>query len=160
MVPFYWLGMDGMTLLLMLIVMLTFFSSWTILPAIFLAWQHFEQGIVAFAFLLGTLVLAAIFSYDNNALQHLKIVTRIIFGLLIGKTFMVLWFHIAHIELAGGRYMWLKTQANEFINQWEAGWPYILFSLFGVGWVLILKNIKKVGRWLLALCLSSSSFWS
>lgn len=143
MVPFYWLGMDGMTLLLMLIVMLTFFSSWTILPAIFLAWQHFEQGIVAFTLLSGTLAVAAIVSHDKNALQHLKIVIRVIIGLLIGKALMLLWFHVAHIELAGGRYIWLQTQANEYIDQWKAGWPYILFSLLGVGWVLVLKSIKK-----------------
>ena len=53
--PAYWIGMDGLTLLLCLLIMLTLQTRWGLLFAALLSWQHFEQGMVGFLLLGGTL---------------------------------------------------------------------------------------------------------
>lgn len=149
-VPFYWIGMDGMTLLIMLLVMIYYRSRWSILFAILLGTQHFEQGIASFLLLLGSLFIYNIFSKEEYKWETLKKTVYIILGIILGKILLFSYFNIMGIEILGNRATYLENHLDMFVNQWFSGWQYIFFSLFGLGWILVLKNIKIMYPLLLA----------
>jgi hypothetical protein len=134
--------MDGMTLLLMLLVMINYKSKWGIIFAILLGTQHFEQGFASFLLLIGSMVIFNIFSKCNIDWKNIKNSIYIIFGIILGKVILYVWFNIADIELLGNRLTYLEKHLNRSVNQWFEGWLYILFSLFGVGWITVLKQIR------------------
>jgi hypothetical protein len=143
MVPFYWIGMDGMTLLLMLMIMINFSSKWAIIPAILLAWQHFEQGSVAVMILLGTLIISMIITHDKSKFVAMKRLGYIIGGLILGKVLILLLFSFLHISMSADRLTNMISDVSIYIDQWKVSWPYILYSIFGVGWLLIFTKLKK-----------------
>jgi hypothetical protein len=143
MVPLYWIGMDGMTLLLMLIIMINFSSKWVIIPAMLLALQHFEQGFMSFLILFGTVIISIIFSYDRIKFEAFKKIFYVICGVIFGKMLLMLIFFILHINMSGDRITYMKSNASLYVEQWKLFWPYILFSLIGICWVLIFLKIKK-----------------
>ena len=149
-VPFYWIGMDGMTLLLMLLIMIYCQSRWGIVFPILLGMQHFEQGIVGFLLLLGSLFIYNFISRQDKKWMHFKKILYIILGVIVGKLILLSCFYILGIEILGNRATYLVNHLKIFSNQWLASWPYILFSLFGLGWLLILKNLRKTYPLLLA----------
>jgi hypothetical protein len=142
MVPFYWIGMDGMTLLLMLLAMIYYHSRWGVTFAVLLGTQHFEQGLVSFLLLLGTLTIYKILSKNDISWHDAKKSTYLIMGVILGKLILFAWFNIAGIDVLGTRSSYLENNLSRLVNQWLVSWPYILFSLFGIGWILILKHIK------------------
>lgn len=140
MVPFYWVGMDGMTLLLMLLIMINLKTRWSILFSIFLGIQHFEQGIASFLLLAAAIVMHSLFKKKSIPIKEFIV---IIISILLGKAILSLWFYTADIELLGNRSAYAKKHFPIFSAQWLGSWPYILYSLFGVGWLLVLSEIKK-----------------
>lgn len=151
MIPFYWIGMDGMTCLLMLLTMMSFTSRWGLFWAVMLGMQHFEQGIVGFALLAGTLVAAYIHRRDEEILKHLWRAGLIGGGVIVGKIMLSIWFAINVIELSDGRASYLETHFDLFASTWVKHWPLILWSLLGVGWLLILKHVTTIWPFLLAV---------
>lgn len=151
MIPFYWIGMDGMTCLLMLLTMMSFTSRWGLFWAVLLGMQHFEQGIAGFALLAGTLVAAYIHRRDEEILRHLWRAGLIGGGVIVGKIILSIWFAINVIELSGDRVSYLETYFGLYTSMWLKHWPLILWSLLGVGWVLILRHVTTIWPFLLAV---------
>lgn len=143
MIPLYWVGMDGMTLLLMLIIMIYFESKWAYLISIFLAWQHFEQGILSLTLLATSMFLYWGVHRETVVLLHFKKILFLILFLLIGKFFLVLWFYYMDISLVGGRTNYFENNIMQFLAEWKNNWLLILYSLLGVGWIIVFKYFKE-----------------
>ncbi|MDD3343431.1 MAG: hypothetical protein PHR87_07650 [Sulfurospirillaceae bacterium] len=150
-IPFYWIGMDGMTLLLILLVFITRTQKVMILFALSLGLQHFEQGFVAFALLLGTLIVYLFVSREKTVWPSIKNCFLILMWILVGKCLLVLWFWIANIELGGNRNSYMQTYGKLYFQMWLLSWPVILWSLLGTGWLLCIRYIKKIWPLFLAV---------
>ncbi len=150
MVVFYWIGMDGMTLLLMLLVMINFKSKWSYTFALLLGTQHFEQGMAGFLLLSGALFIENIFTKNLKCWDTFKQSVYILIGIIIGKLVLVGWFGMAEIEVLGSRSSYMEKYIYLYLDQWLNSWPFIFYSLFGVGWLLIIKEIKTVYPLLIA----------
>lgn len=142
MLPFYWMGMDGMVLLLMVLAMINKNSKWGFIFAIFLGLQHFSQGLIGFSLLIFTLIIHS-FAHKKNY-KEIKHYIFIVLGVLLGKALLTAWFYAVGVEILGSRLVHLNTFLPIFSQQWVRSWPYILYSLFGVGWILIIFKIKQV----------------
>lgn len=144
MIPFYWIGMDGMTMLLMLLVMINLYNPIVFLPATLLGIQHFEQGFLAFSIFGGSIVLNYLFTKDKKYISIFKRLAIIILSILIGKLFLILWFSFMDVGLSGDRNSYLKNNLKSFLFMWKSSWYFIAWSLLGVGWILVLSNAKKL----------------
>ncbi|HYK94611.1 MAG TPA: hypothetical protein VE011_01935 [Candidatus Dormibacteraeota bacterium] len=144
MLPFYWIGMDGMTLLLMLLVMITLQSRWVVLPALLLGLQHADQGMLAFAVLAGTLVLSLIVKRDRETLKPLTQTLLALAGVVAGMLILDVWFAVGNVGIAGDRSTYLQTYYQVFLGSWGQSWPVIAWSLFGIAWVLVLREARTL----------------
>ncbi len=151
MVPFYWIGMDGMVLLLMLLVMITLRSHWSIFFAFLLGIQHFEQGVVAFILLLGTFLYTYVFEGKRQYAVDIRKTVYILIALITGKLLLLVWFSYFHITLLDTRSTYLEENFSYVLHLWIDSWPFILYSLFGAGWVLIIKEYKILYPFLLSV---------
>ncbi len=142
MIPFYWVGMDGMTLLLMLLIMINFKSAWSIVYSALLGIQHFEQGIIALLLLSGTFFFSYIFNKKTLSVNPIKNSIYALTGILFGKLILIGWFYYNDIILLDTRSSYLESHIGFCFKLWIDSWPFILYSLFGVGWLLILKEYK------------------
>jgi hypothetical protein len=143
MIPFYWIGMDGMTLLLMLLIMVFFESKWGYLISFLLAWQHFEQGLVSLLLLGGSVFIYWLFNREELIWSHFKQVLLLIIFLLLGKLFLISWFYFMDISLVGGRTDYFENNIMQFLSEWKRNWLFILYSLIGVGWLIVVKFYKE-----------------
>lgn len=144
MIPFYWIGMDGMTLLLMLLVMITYKRLWVVLPAFFLGLQHFEQGFVAIAILMGSVVLHYIVRREQESLDLLKRLSLILLFIVIGKVLLTFWFSVMDVGLSGNRSSYMQNHVAMYLSMWKSSWYTILWSLLGIGWIFAIYFAKKL----------------
>jgi len=151
MIPFYWVGMDGMTLLLMLLIMLSLNRPIVILPAILLGLQHFEQGFSAFLLLSGSLTLSYLISKDKQHLSLLKRLAIITLSILAGKLLLSFWFYFMNVGLSGDRNSYLQNNLELFLSMFKSSSFTILYSLLGVGWIVVATNAKKLWPFLVAV---------
>ncbi|NMB64652.1 MAG: hypothetical protein GYA16_07260 [Spirochaetes bacterium] len=153
MIPFYWFGLDGMTLLLMLLMMILLEKRvFLIVLSLFLSWQHFEQGFVGFGALWGSLILVYIMTRDRDFLNYIINLTIVLGVLLLGKAVLAFYFKIADVGIQGDRFTWLKHHLELMINQFKVSWHYILWSLFGVGWFFLVSNLRKLLPLMISIC--------
>lgn len=145
-IPFYWIGMDGMTLLLILAALIALQSSvWMILSAFFmllLSFQHFELAIVGFSLLIFTLFLPLAWK-DKSHIGYLYKALWAVVWLVMGKVIMTVVFHVLGIEILGDRLIFMQKYLLEFLRQWKASWPWALYAIFGMGWFLILSHFRN-----------------
>ena len=144
MVPFYWIGMDGLTLLLALAVTLALGTRWSWLLALLLSWQHFEQAVVAFLILAITLGAA-------RRTGEVRRVAVVLVALLIGKAALIVYFHVVGVDLAGGRIDVVRQLLPEFLAEWRGSWPIVLWSLCGAGWIALLVTVRQTWPALVAV---------
>lgn len=106
---------------------------------------------MAFCILLATFLTHALCSkHDLRSLSPIRSNVYVIVGLILGKALLHGWFYICGIELTGGRISYLKNHFINLVPQWKAGWPYILWSLIGIWWFLIIGKIRRLWPVLLA----------
>lgn len=153
-VPFYWIGMDGMTLLLLLIMMININHAKPLfITAALLGMQHFEQGFLAFGFLIGSLILAIIFSPYSKAI-HIKVIIQAgigIAGLILGKVILMGYFYSAGIVFTIDRLAYTQNSLPVFMDQWSKSWPYILYSSLAIGWIIILSRIRLLWPFIITM---------
>ncbi len=147
MIPFYWVGMDGMTLLLMLFVLMFLGKRAAFIFAFLLGLQHFEQGIVGFGMLLGTSVIQGSIRRDKKTIASIIQIASIALAIILGKLCLSLWFSINDVGLLGNRTSYFEIHQELFFNIWKSYFPWILWSFLGVGWIVFWAYIKKL--WLL-----------
>lgn len=138
----YWIGMDALTLLLMLqILVFRKNRALSFIFAVLLGMQHFEQGAVA----VGILAIFEFINrsdsedrYSRKAFFHL----RLILGLGIGKALLGGIFELNGMNLNSGRlYLYLNSfagLAELFVNNIQI----IVWSTLGVGWLLLIVIYK------------------
>lgn len=142
-IPFYWVGMDGMTLLLMAAVMISF--KWTYWPLFFgylLGLQHFEQGVLAFSLLGGSILLYFLVHKNKNIVGDIWRVLALGVTIALGKITLFIFFDVAGVELKGDRYSYLIDNIQLFYTMWENSWPYIIWSLLSCSWFIIFKRAR------------------
>lgn len=144
-VPFYWIGMDGMTLLLMLIIMINLNQSKALfITAALLGVQHFEQGFIGLGFFICSLTLAILFSSYNKT-THVRVIVQAgigLAGLIFGKIILMGYFYSAGIVFTIDRLAYTQNSLPVFMDQWNKSWPYILYSSLATGWIIILSRIR------------------
>jgi hypothetical protein len=134
--PFYWVGVDGATLLLLLVTTLALHSRLAPLCALLLSWQHFEQGFVAF------LLLGVTFVATRNTGSLLR-TALVLVVLLAGKLAMVAYFHFVGVQLAVDRVTFVRDMIHESLRQWRLNWPVMMWSVLGAGWIFVLVTVRR-----------------
>ncbi|MFA5454654.1 MAG: hypothetical protein WC272_04965 [Sulfurimonas sp.] len=143
MIPFYWVGMDGMTLLLSLLILISRDKiPLALIFAFMLGLQHFEQGFIAFSTLLATLLIHYLFSKDKTSLVFMKKVFFILASIAVAKVLLMLFFYFANVGLSGDRGSYLKTNLYLYFEMFQKWWFVTLWTLFATGWLLISQNLK------------------
>ena len=69
--------------------------------------------------------------------------TELILTIILSKAFLILFFYIIDMQLSGDRLTYLQNHGDKHLTQWIGSLGYTLFSLFGVGWFLILHKIRS-----------------
>lgn len=155
MIPFYWIGMDGMTLLLILLVLININRvKIALLFSFMLGLQHFEQAFIGFAVLLGTLLTHYAVSRHKSSLDILKTVTFILLSIVSAKLMLMLFFHYMDVGLSGDRNSYLKNNIYLYFRMWKNSWPIILWTLFATGWLFVVLNLKKLWPLLVAVLIT------
>ena len=109
---------------------------------IFLGLQHFEQGFVGFCVLLGTFIIAYILYKDKTYIEFIKKTILAIFFVVLAKLILSLFFSVMNVGINGDRWSYFKNHYQIWVNAWLKWWYLILYSFFGVAWVVILKNFN------------------
>ncbi len=143
-VPVYWVGLDGGTLLLMLGVMLTLNGPWSWVFALLLSWQHPEHGLVGFSVLALTLLCAG----HRVTFRRVLMVVGV---LVAGQAALAAYFALVGVRVSQGRIAYAWQHFAEFVGMWRFSWPAILWSLCGTGWLLLLTQWRRVWPVFLAI---------
>ncbi len=141
---YYWVGMDGLTLLLMLLIL----SFHRLSVAAFclgtaLGMQHFEQGFFAFAGVLAAFIAAG---------GGLPIGFSLIWGLMVligvvaGKCVLVALFHFFHVTVNAGRTYWLMGHLDSLLKQFIFHVHVVFWSVLGLGWVILVSYAERGKR--------------
>jgi hypothetical protein len=150
---YFWVGMDSVTLFLMLLLFVVRRHLWLVLPiGVLLGMQHFEQGTVA----LGALVLALLLSFvlKTGTEYSIRWAIASLVGVVVGKIVLLLIFsHYAIYVNSGRAYLlqWYRMYVGFFYYHFQ----YVLWSVFGAGWIAIAKYAergKSAVPFLVALC--------
>jgi len=149
--PFYWMGMNGMVLLLLLLSMLYYNSFLFYLFSFLLGFQSSSIGINAFIIFGISLLIYKIFnnrfnygniSYFKNS-DILKAFLGV-FSVFVCKIVLLFIFHKLDIHRAGTAFTWIEVYWKYFIKQWLLNWNTILYSIYGIMWIAILNRIKMI----------------
>ena len=155
---YFWISMDGLTLLLMMVAMGFPERRWvTILAGICLGMQHFEQGAVA--------VAALCLANGLNPYFALKSVYRFSFSLrwllsiALGKLVLFAIFYHYNIHLNSGRWYYFTQHTTYFPKLCFFHGYEVLWSVLGLGWLIALKYIdgtKHTWPFFMGLVLTAS----
>jgi len=135
---YHWVGYDSVTLFLMIVALykpgaigIAGISGWL------LGMQHFEQGSIAAAALL----LATLLSKWRNTATTYSILhcVALLAGVALGKLTLTAIFYKFSIHMQTGRMDWLEANLPRLFKESIAGTQYIVWSIFGVGWLAAIK---------------------
>jgi len=152
---YFWVSTDSITLFLMLLALAMPTNLVAVLLIGFcLGMQHFEQaffgaGGVLFALLLSKYCNKDRYDYSINWAFVLLI------GVIFGKIFLVCLFEYYDVTVNSGRSYWLKEHFSMLFYQFFFHFHYIIWSIFGIGWIVALKYIdqgKKAIPFFASLC--------
>ncbi|MGQ0679928.1 MAG: hypothetical protein ACT4OM_09810 [Actinomycetota bacterium] len=137
---FFWVGMDGLTLLLMMAIFA--FPGRRLLAltgGILLGLQHFPQAAVALGLLLVALFL------DRRRRGQLKVTLSwcvvALAGVVIGKLGLVLLFRSTGLEVATDRAYWVGELFPVLIDQFWKNFQLMIWSVLGLGWLVLVKSL-------------------
>lgn len=134
-VPVYWIGQDGLTMLLMLLIVMNLETRWAVLFALLLSWQHWEQGLLGFTLLAVTLLF--------RDAEKFRRVVSVVTALLIGRLALKVYLFTVGVTVQVNRTGYAAAHLREFFDLWLAGWPAIPWSVEGLGWVLLLLTARQ-----------------
>ncbi|GAB6078849.1 hypothetical protein [Hydrogenobaculum acidophilum] len=149
-IPFYWTGMNGAVLLLLLLSMIFYDSYMFYIFAFLLSFQSSSIGINSF-FIFGISLIfykqfADKFGYKLDYFKTTHIIRPFIaiFIILVGKFLLLFIFSNIGIHRTANAFTWIKVYWKEFVIQWFLGWNAIVYSIYGILWVGILNRIKMI----------------
>jgi hypothetical protein len=95
--------------------------------------NHFEQGLFI------VLGLAWVISFSEEENSRLRFFPALI-GLFVAKAALMVYFELMHFDITWGRYAFTRSVGVKRMAEFHLrGWMPILYSTFGVGWLLVLK---------------------
>lgn len=151
---YLWVGMDSVTLFLMMLILVAKDYLWLVLPVgILLGMQHFEQGSVAFAALTFALVLSLVMKLNTR--YSFRWAATALLGVVLGKIALVLLFRHYEIYVNSGRTYALEQVFRVYLDYFYYHFQYILWSGLGVGWIVVAKFTERgkvATPFLVALC--------
>jgi hypothetical protein len=140
--PYFWVSMDSVTLFLM-VCALAVRKLWPLifLIGIALGMQHFEQSFCAVAALTAALVLG---NYFKSSIEYsMKWALFLMGGIVCGKLLLFALFMHWHVEVNSGRLFWLVENFRELVGEFYYHFQYAIYSVFGVGWLFVLKCAEQ-----------------
>jgi hypothetical protein len=161
MTSFYWVGYDGLTLLLMLLALLAiklknlYFSMLaSILTGILMGLQHFEQAFVGFGFLLLYIIFLMTPSDSFSAEKRKELFARtsfVLIGIMGGKILLSAIIASHEIPLNSGRLSWVLVGGKLQLRQLFLRFQSIVYSFLGVFWLPAIAGFivsRKKSFWL------------
>jgi hypothetical protein len=140
---YFWVGMDSVTLALMLLVIvLRRFPSAALLGGVLLGMQHAEQGLFAF----GAVFLATLLSRMVGKPRvdgRLPWAVASLLGVALGKLILVIIFHHYEIAINSGRPYYLRHYAQVCAELFYYHFQYVLWSMLGVIWIVVSKVVER-----------------
>ena len=139
---YFWIGMDSITLALMMWILCSRkYLLLSFLFAVALGMQHAEQGTVAFAALLGALILSTLMKFRPEMTKSWAAVSLV--GVLTGKLLLILIFHHYGIQVNSGRPYYLHKFGEIYAILFYYHFQYVLWSILGVGWIAVAKYAER-----------------
>ena len=135
---FYWVGMDSLTLLLMILPFL--FPRkvlFAVLMGILLGMQHFEQGVFAYSGLFFAVLLSEKLGYRVKYSSRFCI--ALLIGVIGGKFLLYSLFHFYSIDIRLDRRAWFLENLPRLIQQFGFHFQIVLWSTLGLGWLVALR---------------------
>lgn len=152
----FWVGVDALTLCLMLLALAFPARRFiTLLAGVALGMQHFEQGFCAAAALTLALWLSQRRGEADTLPCRLPFALLFLGSIVLGKLALLLLFHWHGITVSAGRLYWLRTHLPELLSLFWMHSQAILWSVLGLGWLLLLGSPDRGGvsrPFLLGLC--------
>jgi hypothetical protein len=140
--PYFWVSMDSVTLFFM-VCALAIRRFW---PLIFLigfalGMEHFEQSFCALAILGVALILNRYCKWEVPYSITWCLVS--LAGVVAGKLLLVELFRHWHVEVNSGRLFWFKEHFKVMLAAFLYHFEYVIYSVFGVGWLFVLKAAEQ-----------------
>lgn len=135
-VSVYGVGPDGLTLLLLTIALIGARHWWIVLGAgVLLGMQHAEQAVVAAA-----AVIIADAIDRRQGLVDSPITWRfgalLVAGTAVGRLLLAGVFAWSGVGSPSGRQEWIADYAAVLAERAYLGWPWLIWSVLGLGWLL------------------------
>ncbi len=139
---FYWVGMDSLTLLLLMIAScLRHVPAAAPVVGILLGMQHFEQGLFAVLALVVSAIVAA--WTTRRPPDGLVYWLLCLAGLVAGKALLRLVFDAHGVHVSTDRADWLAAHLKGIVAGASTSPHAIVWSVLGIGWVLALRYADR-----------------
>jgi len=146
----FWIGPDGLTLLLMMAALaMPGAPAAALVLGVLLGMQHFEQGFFAAGALL---FVALVMRWQGQPFRHPILSAALFFaGVVLGKLALVAIFARYGVVVNSGRLHYLLTNLTDLLAQFWFHWQVILWSVLGLGWFLVFKSFEAGRRYVAPL---------
>lgn len=147
---FYWIGPDGLTLLLLAVALVGAARWWlVIVTGVLLGMQHAELAVVgALAVALSDLVARR--AGGSPSTIDWRFALRLAAGAVVGRILLMGVFTASGIGLPGDRLDWIEAHAGVLFTRAYFGWPWLIWSVLGIAWVVAALHLRQ-GRPALSL---------
>ena len=144
--PWFWVGPDGLTLLLMILA-LAFADRWLLvgLLGVLLGMQHFEQGATAIGALIVSRILGGRVAWTGR--YGLRFCLVWLGGAVAGRALLTLIFTVANAQPATDRVKVVLAEWPKMIIDFFMGGPLFLLASLGAGWLAVALYLWYTRQW-------------
>ncbi len=139
---YFWVGMDSITLFLMLSAFVFPANRvWALFIGVLLGMQHFEQAF----FSTGGLFAAVLIAKKNNTPVDLfwRWCAFLLAGVIVGKGVLATLFYHWGIYVNTGRWHWVMGRLPDLLRNTLLHPHYVLWSVLGLGWFVVVKYFER-----------------
>jgi hypothetical protein len=143
---FFWIGPDGLTLLLMMAALaMPGAPPAALVLGILLGMQHFEQGFFAAGALL---FVTLVTTWQGQRFRYSIVWAALFFaGVILGKLALMAIFSHFGVVVNSGRMHYLLANLRDLLGQFWFHWQVILWSVLGLGWFLVFRSFDAGRRY-------------
>jgi hypothetical protein len=139
---YFWVGMDSITLLLLLVAFVfPARLTWAGLAGVLLGFQHFEQALIAMGALWGVLILR------RKSPPMLPVTvpwcTVLLAGIVAGKLALTAVFHHYDVIVTVDRVYWVAKLLPTSIKRFATHHHIIIWSALALGWIVLIKYLAQ-----------------
>lgn len=145
MTAFYWIGLDGLTLLLLALALLASRRWWLVAPiGVLLGLHHFEQGVFASGALLLAAGLGALLR--TGPWRAALFPAALLAGDLVGFGVRSWIFAANGIVVDYDRVEYLVTNLRPLVRGFVENPAIMVFSMLALGWIVVIRYAAASGR--------------